>query len=116
MQNFRTFSAALAVASLSLGLIGPAHSQGVKPVQSQIIELGRVTGDLYYTVRPDGYHVVATFAEPGEDATPVRFETVLANNQSVRVSTPRHAGELPVVVEISRRSDQVVVRKATEIN
>ena len=85
---------------MSLGVIGSAHAQSVKPTQNQSIALGRVTGDIYYTVRPDGYHVVATFAEQNEDATPVRFETVLAPNQSVKVSTPRHIGEAPVAVEI----------------
>jgi hypothetical protein len=116
MQYLRALAAASVAMSMSLGVIGSAHAQSVKPTQSQSIDLGRVTGDIYYTVRPDGYHVVATFAELNEDATPVRFETVLAPNQSVKVSTPRHIGEAPVAVEISRQSDQVYVRKAAEIN
>jgi len=128
MQHFRTLLTASAATltglgisvgitlGIALGLNGSAFAQGVKPAQNQTIHLGRITGDIYYTVAPDGYHVVATFAEPVEDATPVRFETILANNQSVTVSTPRHAGETPVAVEISRQSDQVIVRKAAEIN
>ena len=42
----------------------------------------------------------------------LRFEAVLAPGQSVVLSSPRGAGAPPDAVEISRRADSVVVRKA----
>ncbi len=36
-----------------------------------------------YTVEPDGFLVVATFAQRGESGAPVRFQTILAPGQSV---------------------------------
>ena len=47
------------------------------------------------------------------DLLPVRVEAVLAPGQSVVLSTPRGVGQAPESVEIGRRADALLVRKAT---
>ena len=99
-------------AALALASAGLAHAEGLKPAQGQHIDLGAVSGIAYYTVERDGFRVVATLAQEGQDGAPVRVEAVLAPGQSVVLSTPRGAGTLPYAVEISRRADAVLVRRA----
>jgi hypothetical protein len=95
----------------ALTFIGAAHAGELKPVLSQKIDLGEVSGVAYYTVERDGFHVVATLAE-GSTGTPVRLKAVLVSGQSVVLSTPRSVGAAPVAVEISRRGDKVLVGEA----
>src|SRR4029077_6838310 len=68
-------------AAFALAAIGPAHAEGLKPLQGQVIELGDVSGVAYYTVERDGFRVVATLAKKNEDAVPVRVVAVLAPGQ-----------------------------------
>jgi hypothetical protein len=93
-----------------------SEAQTVNQAQYHGVKLGAVAGDFYYTVHRDGFHVTATFAARTDDATPVRFETVLAPNQSVTISTPRAVGEPANSVEITRVSDRVVVHAATPVD
>ena len=72
---------------------------------------GGVSGIAYYTVEPDGFHVVTTLAQ-GEAGTPIRIVSVLASGQSVVLSTSQRGGSL----KISRDGDQVRVRKATVVS
>lgn len=102
-----TIRSTILAAALALASTGLAHAEGLKPAQSQAIDLGAVSGIAYYTVERDGFHVVATLAQQGEGATPVRVEAVLAPGQSVVLSTPRSAGVAPEAIEISRRGDRV---------
>jgi hypothetical protein len=96
------------IATSALTFIGAAHAGELKPVLSQKIDLGGVSGVAYYTPERDGFHVVATLAE-GRTGTPVRVHAVLVPGQSVVLSTPREAGAAPVAVEISRQGDKVLV-------
>src|SRR5262245_22555960 len=73
------FGAALAFAS-GLASFGAAHADGLRPIQAKSIDLGGVSGVAYYTVEPDGFHVVTTLAQ-GEAGTPVRIVSVLAQDQ-----------------------------------
>ena len=95
-------------AALSLALLGAAQANGLRPIEGKSIDLGGVSGIAYYTVEPDGFHVVTTLAQ-GEEGTPIRVVSVLAPGQRVVLSTPRQADAL----EISRNGDSVLVRKAT---
>ena len=79
-------------AAFALAAIGPAHAEGLKPLQGQVIDLGDVSGVAYYTVERDGFRVVATLAKQDEDAVPVRVVAVLAPDQSLTLSTPHEAG------------------------
>ena len=97
-------------AAFALAAIGPAHAEGLKPLQGQVIELGDVSGVAYYTVERDGFRVVATLAKKDEDAVPVRVVVVLAPGQSLTLSTPHEAGTPPDEVEIFRRVDTVLVK------
>jgi hypothetical protein len=107
----------IAVAALAvLALGGVATAGDLKPMHSRNIDLGTITGVAYYTVEPDGYHVVATLAQNDAGAPPVRFETVLVSGQTMTLSTPRAAGMPPVKVEISRTADQIRVLEAVATN
>src|SRR3984893_14721075 len=101
-------------AAFALAAIGPAHAEGLKPLQGQVIDLGDVSGVAYYTVERDGFRVVATLAKKDEDAVPVRVVTVLGPDQSLTLSTPHEAGTPPDAVEIIRRADTVLVHNAAE--
>src|ERR1700730_4379904 len=99
-------------AAFALAAIGPAHAEGLKPPQGQVIDLGDVSGVAYYTVQHDGFRVVATLAKKDEDGVPVRVVAVLSPDQSVTLSTPREWGTPADAVEIIRRADTVLVRRA----
>ena len=96
----------LFAAALSLALLGTARANDLRPIEGKSIDLGEVSGVAYYTVQPDGFHVVTTLAQ-GEEGTPIRVVSVLAPGQRVVLSTPRQAEAL----EISRKGDSVLVRK-----
>jgi hypothetical protein len=99
------------ITASALAFIGAAHAGELKPVLSQKIDLGGVSGVAYYTVERDGFHVVATLAE-GSTGTPVRLHAILVPGQSVVLSTPREVGVAPVAVEIRRQGDRVLVGEA----
>lgn len=105
-------------ATLALAVAGSASAEVLRPTQArdinaQGIDLGAVSGVVYYTAEPDGFRVVATLGQQGEDNVPVRVEAILVPGQSVMLSTPHEAGIAPEAVEISRQADTVLVRKAT---
>jgi hypothetical protein len=106
----------LAAAAFGLSFTGAALAADLKPIQDQAIDLGGVAGDAYYTVEPDGFHVVATFAQRDASATPMRFETVLSSGQTVTFSTPRAAGVAPVGVTLTRQNGRVLVSETKLIN
>ncbi|NGO51576.1 hypothetical protein [Allomesorhizobium camelthorni] len=110
-----TFKNIAVAASAVLALGGAAAAGDLKPMHSRSINLGTITGVAYYTVEPDGYHVVATLAQ-NDAGAPVRFETVLVSGQTMTLSTPRAAGMPPVKVEIGRTADQIHVLEALATN
>lgn len=89
---------------------GTARADGLKPIQAQHLELGRVAGNAYYTVEPDGFHVVATLVQDGKDEPPIRVHTVLASGQSVVLSTSGGLGVEPVTITVERQGDKLAVR------
>ena len=106
MTTYRTIVAA----AFALASIGVARADELRPIEARTIDLGEVSGVVYYTVERDGFRLVATL-EQGEACTPVRFEAVLASGQSVVLATPREPGVAPDAVTITRRDDQVMVRE-----
>lgn len=100
MTTFRAILAAV----LTLASIGATRADGLRPIQGQSIDLGELSGIVYYTVEPDGFRVVATLAE-GELGTPVRIKALLSTGQSVEISTARADN----TVEIKRRGDELFV-------
>ena len=60
-------------AAFALAAIGPAHAEGLKPLQGQVIDLGDVSGVAYYTVERDGFRVVATLGK--KTRTPCRCKS-----------------------------------------
>jgi hypothetical protein len=110
------FPSFIAAAALGIALSGAALADDLQPAQSQSIDLGNVAGDAYYTVRQDGYHVVATFAERDGSRRPVRFQAVLSPGQAVTFSSPGAAGEQPVSFTIRRQDERVIVARAALSN
>ena len=98
--------------ALALAFIGPAHAEGLKPLQGQVIDLGDVSGVAYYTVERDGFRVVATLAKKHEDAVPVRVVAVLAPDQTLTLSTPREWGTPAEAGDFVTRADTVLVHEA----
>ena len=99
------FVVAFGVASLTT-----ARAESLRPMAGKSIDLGGISGIAYYTVERDGFHVVATLAQ-GEAGTPIRVVSVLAPGQRVVLSTPQQAD----AIEISRKGDSVLVRKANTV-
>jgi hypothetical protein len=95
-------------ASTALMLAGAAHAGELRPTQGQTLDLGGVLGVAYYTVEPDGYHVVATLTD-GEAGA-------LTPGQAVTLSSPAGEGGALRSVEFSRLQDHVLVRAATATN
>jgi hypothetical protein len=52
-------------AAFALAAIGPAHAEGLKPLQGRVIDLGDVSAVAYYTVERDGFRVVGTLCPCG---------------------------------------------------
>lgn len=101
----------LLAATFTLALLGAAHANGLRPIEGRSIDLGDVSGVVYYTAEPDGFRVVTTLAQ-GEAGTPIRFVSVLAPGQRVVLSTPHQAGAL----EISRDGNRLLVHKANALS
>jgi len=99
---------ALFATTVALAFVGPAHADGLRPIEAKSIDLGGVSGVAYYTVERDGFHVVTTLAE-GEAGTPIRVVSILSPGQRVVLSTPAPASG----IEISREGDRVLVHGAT---
>lgn len=105
----------VATAALAAVLGGSVHAEELQPAEGQSIDLGTLSGTAYYTVAPDGFHVVATLADRRSGA-PMRLETILASGQSVVLSTPGGRTGAPHTVQITRQDDQVRVHSVTLTN
>ena len=101
----------LLAAALTLASLGAAQANNLKPIEGRSVNLGDVSGVVYYTIEPDGFRFVTTLAE-ADKGTPIRFVSVLTPGQRVLVSTPHQTG----AVEISRNGDNVTVRKASALS
>ena len=102
-------------AVLALAGIATAHADTLRPLDGRFVDLGNVSGIVYYGPEAGGFRVVATLAQ-NEGGTPMRFEAVLAPGQSVVLSTPRDVGVAAYAVEISRRGDAVQLREVDVTN
>ena len=100
----------LFAAVFGIAPLAAARADGLRPMEGKSIDLGEISGVAYYTVERDGFHVVATLAQ-GQAGAPIRVVSVLAPGQRVVLSTPQQAD----AIEISRKGDSVLVRKANTI-
>jgi hypothetical protein len=102
----------LRVAMISIVVLMPGivDADEPKPNEAQWLDLGSVAGIAYYTVEPDGFHVIATLALDGEVGIPLRVESVLNVGQSLKISTPGVMGVRPVTITLERRGEKLVVR------
>ena len=98
----------------ALAAVGTAKADQLRPMEGRQIDLGAVSGVVYYTLEGGGFRVVATLAE-GE-GTPLRIEAVLAPGQSLRLSIPHEQGTAPESVEIRCRADRILVQAAPVTN
>ena len=62
-------------AVFALAASAAAHAEGLRPIEAKSIDLGGVSGIAYYTVEPDGFHVVTTLrrARPERRSASCRF-------------------------------------------
>lgn len=111
MKKFTLAFAAFVVAATSAFA---AQADVLSPTFGRTIDLGGVNGVAYYTVKKEGFHVVATLANP--ESRSVRFEAVLAPGQSVIVSSPNAYGEAPTKVEIIRQNDDIYIERLPVTN
>ena len=114
-ETIMTADRAILAAAFALVTIGAAHADGLRPIEGRSIDLGGVSGVVYYTAESDGFRVVATFAQDGA-GVPMRIEAALAPGQSVMLSTPNAVGTAAEAIEIVRQDNKVSVRKAVVTN
>lgn len=112
MNKFALAFAAFAIATSSA--LSAAIADKLSPAIGRTIELGSINGVAYYTVGKDGFHVVATLANPHTPS--VRFEAVLSPGQSVIVSSPSAYGQEAARIEISRQNDDIQVQRLAATN
>jgi hypothetical protein len=91
-----------------------AQATEMHPMQATSISLGQVTGVAYYSETADGYQVVATLAA-GENGTPMRFVTTLAEGQRMLVSVPQGADQAPIELEFARLGDSLSVSQESTV-
>jgi hypothetical protein len=87
-----------------------AHAGELVPYHAESIALGSIRGVTYFTRLTDGFRVVTTLAD-GETGLPVRFETTLADRQSLTISVPGTSGGPGQVVLISRTGDKLILSR-----
>jgi hypothetical protein len=104
-------SLCLLMAATALAPMAPtARADELKPIHALQLDLGGVSGIAYYTVEPDGFHVVATVAQDGKDSTPLRVQSVLDAGQRIEFSTASAIGVPPNTITLERRGDKLIVR------
>ncbi len=108
-------SSMLVSAMAALLVAGSAQAAELEALAGQSIKLGAVTGTAYYTVGKDGFEVVATVAS-GEDQTPVRFVTTLADGQKTLISVPGEVGQRAHVIEFKRIENRVFVGDGSKVS
>ncbi len=108
MINRSKIIGAAAATLLVLGAASSAQAGTVKANEALGIDLGDVSGIAYYTPETRGYHVVVTLASEASSG-PVRFEAVLAADQSVTVSAPRTTSLPARTIALTRKGDAIVV-------
>ena len=104
-----------ATAALLLSL-STAQAGGLKPIQAQPIDLGQISGIAYYTVEPDGFHVVATIAQKGASDTPLRVQIALVPGQTITFSVPGDVNGEPASIRIARQGNELVVLPASQVH
>jgi hypothetical protein len=109
-MTIRILTAALASVTMAAALVVPASAETIKPLDGGSVSLGELSGVAYYTAEPKGYRVVVTLART-ETSRAMRVEAVLANGQSVILSTPQELGGTADAIEISRTGDTVAVNR-----
>lgn len=94
-----------------IGLVSAVNAETIKPkpLAGGSLSIGVVAGSGYYTVEPDGYHVVITLTKGME--RPIRIESVLVDGQSMTLSAPRELGSESETIKIGRNGNELVVTK-----
>ncbi|WP_292354900.1 hypothetical protein [Mesorhizobium sp.] len=91
-----------------LAATGGAAASELAPGSGHSIQLGNVSGAVYYTVEQDGYRVVATMAS-GAEQQPVRVVSTLAPGQRMMISVPQAVGQPSIDFEILRDGKALLV-------
>jgi hypothetical protein len=99
---------AIACAIACLAMSHAAAAAELAPGHGRSLHLGGFDGTVYYTLEPDGYHVVATMA-PRTESPPIRFVVTLAPGQSMLISVPQAVGEPSIDLQLARVGDTLVI-------
>jgi hypothetical protein len=99
----------LGAAAFAVAGVATAQAADIAAMIGHATRLDKNSSALvYYTVAPDGFHVVVTTQQGLTDhAAVARFETVLAAGQSAAVSMPRGAGQAPARIVLSNAGDHL---------
>jgi hypothetical protein len=99
----------LAAAALAVAGVATAQAADIAAMTGHVTKLNADSSALvYYTIAPDGFHVVVTTQHGLSDRAAVeRFETVLAVGQSTAVSVPQGTGEAPARIVLSNTGDHL---------
>lgn len=92
---------------LSFSATAGAAAADLKPMESHIIDLGSVRGVAYFTVEREGVRLVATVIQE-ETGTPIRVSTLLAPDQSLKLSIPGAENTPEIPVEFIRKGNRVL--------
>ncbi|WGF88289.1 hypothetical protein [Marinivivus vitaminiproducens] len=104
----KTVAIGLAVAA-ALG--GAAHATELAPKAAYTTTLGDTSAVAFYTLDGDAMQVSVTTQNDGDidHIVPVRFTTNLADGQNASVVIPGANGLEPLVLELVRQGDALVV-------
>lgn len=104
------FSSIALASALGLASVPGASADPLAQIEGRSIDLGRdVRGIVYYVAERNGAYDVVTTIDAGPDSAPVRFETTLADGQSLELSTPRDVGQPARIVSIQRIGNRVSI-------
>lgn len=103
------FATGIAMAAFCSGALSQAEVLKPLPEHGGTFAIGVVQGVGYYTVQEDGYHIILTLTKGIEK--PVRFEAVLADNQSVVLTSPKEAAERSESIVVQCKGEEIVVTK-----
>jgi hypothetical protein len=103
------------IATIGLACLAASapRADPLAPLEAREIALGGVTGVAYYTIEPEAYRVVATFAGDG-DGPRIQVEALLADDSAILVSTSPALGGRGETVSIRRHNGWLTVEPTAD--
>jgi hypothetical protein len=116
MMKLRHFAATAVLCVAAIPAMA-APTLTLAPSQPGLVNIGDRGAIVYYTVRPQGYEVVVTFAAATlDDGTSMRSTVLLRPGQSEQLSVGGASGTEPAMLEIARVGDIVTLTTSPGTN